>query len=102
MTERARYRPRQKGMVVSLNLRVTTLTVRDLVTRQCHKLHVPGAPPLSWDGQGGTRLALPLALDSLLLPRYNAFPLSADHLFSMTIIPAQEGLGCTDCYCPPP
>src|SRR5262245_37947193 len=53
MTERTRYRPRQKGMVVALNLRVMALTVRDPCTRQYHKLQVPGAPPLSWDEPGG-------------------------------------------------
>jgi hypothetical protein len=40
MTEHARYRPRQKSIIVSLNLRVVLLTVRDLVTRQYHKLPV--------------------------------------------------------------
>jgi hypothetical protein len=41
-------------MVVSLSLRVTTLTARGLVTRQYHKLHMPSAHPLSWKGSGGT------------------------------------------------
>src|SRR6266853_2032484 len=52
MTERARHRPHQKDMVVALNLRVTMLIVRDLVTRPYHKLHgarrAPGTSPGSW------------------------------------------------------
>src|SRR5262249_56538786 len=91
MTERVRHSSRQKGMGVSLNLRVTPITVRDPVTGQYHKLLVPGAC-----------LAPPLALDSLLLPRYSTQPLLADHLLSKTVIPAQEGLCCAACCRPPP
>src|SRR5262252_6025365 len=63
MTKRTRYRPHHKGMVLTLNLRVMALTVRDPCTRQYHKLRVSGARPLSWDEPGGASLTPPLALD---------------------------------------
>src|ERR1043166_5107354 len=91
MTERVRHSSRHKGMVVSLNLRATPITVRVPVTRQYHKLQVPGA-----------RLAPPLTLDSRLLSLYSTFPLEAKHLLSMTVIPAQEGLCYAACCRPPP
>ena len=48
---------------------------------------------------------LPLALDSLLSPSsLGTVPSlsTADHLWFMTVIPAQEGLCCADCCRPPP
>jgi hypothetical protein len=89
MTEGAWHRPDWSGLVISLTLRVTAIAMRALVTGQYHKLYVPGA-----------RLAPPLALDSLLLPRYSTQPLSINHLLSMTIVPTQEDLCGTDCCRP--
>src|SRR5436309_6801143 len=91
MTARARHSSYHRDMAISLNLRVTAITVRDPDAGLYHSLHVPGA-----------RLALPLALDSLFLPRYSTHPLSANRLLSMTVLAAQEGLCCADCCRPLP